>query len=65
MSGPERSAGLKPRLKMPVGKKQTTAPPPLTTLKGGAAPHTKLEDVSDMGTFAKRLMKDLDARKRR
>ena len=56
---------LEASLKVPTGKKQTTAPPPLTTLKGGATMHQRLEDVGDMKTFATRLMKDLDARKRR
>jgi hypothetical protein len=56
---------LEGTLKMPEGKKQTTAPPPPSNLRGGAAPHTKLEDVSDMGEFASRLMKDLAKRGRR
>jgi len=56
---------LEASLKMPEGKKQTSAPPPPSTLRGGAAPHVALEQVNDMDTFAKRLIKDLDARKRR
>ena len=56
---------LEATLKLPEGKRQTSAPPPPSRLSGGAAPHTKLEEVNDMGTFAKRLIKDLDARKRR
>ena len=56
---------LEASLKMPEGKKQTSAPPPPSTLRGGAAPHTALEQVNDMGEFSKRLLKDLDARKRR
>jgi hypothetical protein len=56
---------LEASVKLPVGKKQTTAPPPPTTLRGGAAPHTALEQVSDMDEFASRLMKDLAKRERR
>jgi len=56
---------LEATLKLPEGKKQTSAPPPPSRLSGGAAPHTRLEDVGDMKTFATRLIKDLDARKRR
>lgn len=56
---------LEASLRMPEGKKQTTAPPPPTTLKGGAAPHTALEQVNDMGEFSKRLMADLAKRSRR
>jgi hypothetical protein len=56
---------LEASLKMPSGKKQTTAPPPPSTLRGGAAPHTRLEDVGDMKTFATRLIKDLAKRKER
>ena len=56
---------LEASLKLPEGKKQTSAPPPPSTLRGGAAPHVALEQERDMGTFAKRLLKDLDERKRR
>jgi hypothetical protein len=53
---------LEGTLKMPEGRKQTKAPPPPSTLRGGASPHTPLEQVGDMGTFAKRLLADLDKR---
>lgn len=56
---------LEGSLRMPAGKKQTTAPPPPSTLKGGAAPHTALEQVDDMNEFADRLKKDLAKRARR
>ena len=54
MSARERAreiGRLEATLKMPTGKKQTTAPPPPSTLKGGAAPHTKLEEVADMDSL--------------
>jgi len=50
---------------MPAGKKQTTAPPPPANLKGGAAPHTALEQVDDMNEFAERLKADLRRREGR
>lgn len=53
---------LEGSLRMPAGKKQTTAPPPPSNLKGGAAPHTALEQVDDMNEFAERLKKDLAKR---
>jgi hypothetical protein len=56
---------LEATLKMPEGRKQTKAPPPVSNLKGGAAPHTALEQVNDMKEFSKRLMADLDKRRRR
>lgn len=65
MSGRElaREIGrLEGSLRMPAGKKQTTAPPPPANLKGGAAPHTALEQVDDMDEFAKRLNDDLRKR---
>ena len=55
---------LEATLKLPEGKKMTSAPPPPSRLSGGAAPHVSLEQEGDMGTFAKRLIKTLDARKR-
>ena len=54
-SGPREIGRLEASLKMPEGKQQTSAPPPPSTLRGGAAPHVALEQVNDMGTFAKRL----------
>jgi hypothetical protein len=65
MSGRElaREIGrLEGSIRMPAGKKQTTAPPPPANLKGGAAPHTALEQVDDMNEFADRLLKDLKKR---
>jgi hypothetical protein len=65
MSGRElaREIGrLEGSIRMPAGKKQTTAPPPPASLKGGAAPHTALEQVDDMNEFAERLKKDLAKR---
>lgn len=65
MSGRElaREIGrLEGSIRMPAGKKQTTAPPPPSNLKGGAAPHTALEQVDDMNEFAERLKKDLAKR---
>jgi hypothetical protein len=65
MSGRElaREIGrLEGSLRMPAGKKQTTAPPPPANLKGGAAPHTDLAQVDDMNEFADRLLKDLAKR---
>lgn len=65
MSGRElaREIGrLEGSIRMPAGKKQTTAPPPPSNLKGGAAPHTPLEQVDDMNEFAERLRKDLAKR---
>lgn len=65
MSGRElaREIGrLEGSIRMPAGKKQTTAPPPPANLKGGAAPHTALEQVDDMNEFADRLKKDLAKR---
>jgi hypothetical protein len=53
---------LEGSLRMPAGKKQTTAPPPPGNLKGGAAPTTALEQVDDMNEFAERLKKDLAKR---
>jgi hypothetical protein len=68
MSGRElaREIGrLEGSLRMPAGKKQTTAPPPPANLKGGAAPHTALEQVDDMNEFAERLKADLRKREGR
>lgn len=68
MSGRElaREIGrLEGSIRMPAGKKQTTAPPPPSNLKGGAAPHVALEAVDDMEEFAKRLKADLAKRKGR
>lgn len=65
MSGRElaREIGrLEGSIRMPAGKKQTTAPPPPSNLKGGAAPHTPLEQVDDMNEFAERLKADLRKR---
>jgi hypothetical protein len=65
MSGRElaREIGrLEGSIRMPAGKKQTTAPPPPANLKGGAAPHTDLAQVDDMNEFADRLLKDLKKR---
>jgi hypothetical protein len=65
MSGRElaREIGrLEGSIRMPAGKKQTTAPPPPGNLKGGAAPHTDLAQVDDMNEFADRLLKDLAKR---
>ena len=53
---------LEGSLRMPAGKKQTTAPPPPGNLKGGAAPHVDLSQVDDMNEFADRLKKDLAKR---
>jgi hypothetical protein len=55
---------LEGSLKIPEGKKRTSAPPPPSKMTGAAAPHSRLEDVSDMGTFAKRLNEDLAKRAR-
>jgi hypothetical protein len=49
-------------LRVPEGRKQTKAPPPPSNLKGGAAPHSRLEDVGDMREFSRRLMDDLAKR---
>jgi hypothetical protein len=68
MSGRElaREIGrLEGSIRMPAGKKQTTAPPPPSNLKGGAAPHVPLEAVDDMEEFAKRLKADLAKRRGR
>ncbi len=65
MSGRElaREIGrLEGSIRMPAGKKQTTAPPPPGNLKGGAAPHVDLAQVDDMNEFADRLKKDLKKR---
>ena len=65
MSGRElaREIGrLEGSIRMPAGKKQTTAPPPPANLKGGAAPHVAIEQVDDMNEFASRLIKDLAKR---
>jgi hypothetical protein len=65
MSGRElaREIGrLEGSIRMPAGKKQTTAPPPPANLRGGAAPQTALEQVDDMNEFAERLKKDLAKR---
>lgn len=56
---------LEGSVRMPAGKKVTTAPPPPANLKGGAAPHVSLEQVDDMNEFASRLRKSLEARKGR
>lgn len=55
---------LEGTLKMPAGKKLTTAPPPPATLRGGAAPHRALEQVDDMKEFSQRLLEDLANRRR-
>jgi len=68
MSGRElaREIGrLEGSIRMPAGKKQTTAPPPPGNLKGGAAPHVDLAQVDDMNEFADRLKKDLAKRRGR
>jgi len=68
MSGRElaREIGrLEGSIRMPTGKKQTTAPPPPATLKGGAAPHVPLEQVDDMDEFASKLIKGLAKRRGR
>lgn len=49
-------------LKLPEAKKQTTAPPPLTGLQGGAAPAFDPHKTDDMGAFAEWLHKDLQKR---
>jgi len=65
MSGRElaREIGrLEGSIRMPAGKKQTTAPPPPGNLKGGAAPHVDLAQVDDMIEFSSRLLADLKKR---
>jgi hypothetical protein len=65
MSGRElaREIGrLEGSLRMPAGKKQTTAPPPPQNLKGGAAPHANWVESDNMDDFAKNLKADLARR---
>jgi hypothetical protein len=56
---------LEGSLKMPTGKKHTSAPPPPSALKGGAAPHRALEAVDDMEEFSARLHADMAKRSSR
>lgn len=65
MSGRElaREIGrLEGSIRMPAGKKQTTAPPPPTNLSGGAAPHANWVASENMDDFAKGLKADLAKR---
>lgn len=56
---------LEGSIRMPAGKKQTTAPPPPSTLKGGAKPITDWSLTDDMEEFATKLREDLARRARR
>ena len=65
MSGRElaREIGrLEGSIRMPAGKKQTTAPPPPGNLKGGAAPPFDPAKTDNMDEFASWLKKDLAKR---
>ena len=62
---PEKLAGWKPHYDCQKAKNKPLHRRLHRRCRGGAAPHVALEQERDMGTFAKRLMKDLDARKRR
>ncbi len=65
MSGRElaREIGrLEGSIRMPAGKKQTTAPPPPTNLAGGAAPHSNWVQSDNMDDFAKGLLSDMAKR---
>jgi hypothetical protein len=53
---------LEERLKMPSAKQQTTARPPLASIKGGAAPAFDPIKTDDMDAFSKWLHKDLQKR---
>lgn len=56
---------LEAKLEMPAAKKQTTAPAPLKTLKGGAAPAFDPNKSDNMDDFAKWLHADMQKRQGR